>query len=250
MKQSKYGWRPDLPDHRDFKYSVAPLEQLASKVDLRDKCPVVYNQEQLGSCTANAIAAALEFEQIKKGSKNHFTPSRLFIYYNERVMEGTVASDAGAMIRDGIKSVNTLGACKEVTWPYKVSKFKTKPPDKAFTEGQNFQATSYMSVSQDIHSVKQCLSYGDPFVFGFTVYDSFETEEVAQTGVMPTPGPSNSCLGGHAVMAVGYDDDAKHIIVRNSWGDGWGDKGYFYMPYDFFFTNLTSDFWVIKDVAI
>src|SRR5690349_11385366 len=129
-----YGWVPDLPGRRDKMYSAPAhvLGALPPKVDMRAKCPPVYDQGQLGSCTANAIGAALEFNQMKQG-ETAFTPSRLFIYYNERVMEHTVDEDAGAMIRDGIKSVAQLGAPPEDTdWPYVINKFKQKPPAKAY----------------------------------------------------------------------------------------------------------------------
>jgi len=250
MSNQIYGWKPDLQDQRDFQYKVTAPAVLPAKVDLRANCPPVYDQGQLGSCTANAIAGALEFEQIKKKLMTPFVPSRLFIYYNERVMEGTVNSDAGAMIRDGVKSVNQLGACKETTWPYVIAKFKKKPTKTAYTEALKYQSKVYSSVGQDMNSVRACLAAGDVFVFGFTVYTSFEGPDIAKTGIMPMPAANEKVLGGHAVAAVGYDDAKKWIIVRNSWGTGWGDKGYFYMPYDFFFSKLTSDFWVIKDIEI
>jgi C1A family cysteine protease len=123
-KVQRYGWVPDLPDQRDFMYA-APAPYAANtppSIDLSKKCPPPYDQGQLGSCTANAIAGAIEFDQIKANLKE-FTPSRLFIYYNERVMEGTVNSDSGAQIRDGIKSVATLGALPETDWPYNIAKF-------------------------------------------------------------------------------------------------------------------------------
>ena len=117
-KIAGYGWKPDLPDQRDFSYSVSRAGQAApTLVDLRPQCPPVYDQGQIGSCTANAIAAALEFDMMRQ-QQEAFTPSRLFIYYNERLMEGTVASDAGANIRDGIKSVASVGDCPETLWPY------------------------------------------------------------------------------------------------------------------------------------
>ena len=250
MKKQTYSWKPDLPDQRDFLYEAKAVLTLPKSVDLRPTCPTVYDQGQLGSCTGNAIAGALQFEQIKKKDPTPFTPSRLFIYYNERVIEGTVKQDAGAMIRDGMKSVHNQGACKETTWPYIINKFKTKPIVKAYNEGLKYKTVVYSSVLQDQNSVKQCLANGDVIVFGFTVYESFESAEVAKTGIVPMPKTTEQMLGGHAVVAVGYDDDKKWVICRNSWGPLWGDKGYFYMPYDYFFSKLTSDFWVINDVQI
>src|SRR5215469_6767170 len=125
-KIKRYGWIPDLPDHRDLLYAapVAALQALPGKVDLTSKCAPVYDQGQLGSCTANAIGGAIQFEQMKQSIPN-FTPARLFIYYNERAIEGTVASDSGAQIRDGVKSVAQQGACPETMWPYVISKFAT-----------------------------------------------------------------------------------------------------------------------------
>src|SRR5579872_7056625 len=131
-KIARYGWIPDQPDQRDHLYSVPPqfLAKLPSSADLRGKCPPVYNQGQLGSCTANAIGGAIEFERMKQ-KLTDFVPSRLFIYYNERVIEGTVRSDSGAQLRDGIKSVASQGVCPEPEWPYNIAKFTTKPPARA-----------------------------------------------------------------------------------------------------------------------
>ena len=248
----KYGWKPDLPDHRDIIYSInRSIQVLPEKVDLRLNCPPVYDQGELGSCTGNAIAAALEYEQIKKKVNKPFIPSRLFIYYNERLLEGTVNQDSGAQIRDGMKTVNLQGACTEKTWPYTVSKFKTKPVAKAYTEGLKYQIKVYSKVNQDLNSLKGCLASGDPFVFGFTVYESFESDAVAKTGIVPMPATTESTLGGHAVLCVGYDNKTQRFTVRNSWGSDWGIKGYFTIPYQYLTNiNLSSDFWVIKDIEI
>src|SRR6202171_5535853 len=126
----KYGWAPDLPDHRDHLYSAPQpvLAKLPPKKNLQSGCPPVYDQGQLGSCTANAIGGAIQFTQMQEKLATIFMPSRLFIYYNERVIEGTVASDSGAQIRDGIKSVNQQGDCSEDLWPYDISKFADQPP--------------------------------------------------------------------------------------------------------------------------
>src|ERR1700722_3045212 len=127
-KLSHYGWVPDLPDARDHLYRAPKaIGAIPKSVDLRPGCPVVYDQGELGSCTANAIAGAIEFDQRKEKLPQPFTPSRLFIYYNERVMENSVASDAGAQIRDGIKSVAAQGVCPETLWPYVADQFATPP---------------------------------------------------------------------------------------------------------------------------
>jgi C1A family cysteine protease len=171
-----YGWVHELPDARDYLYS-APLFRfpggLPTAVDLRQECPPVYDQGQLGSCTANGIAGAIEFDQGKQGNKQ-FVPSRLFIYYNERAMEGTVNQDSGAQIRDGIKSVAKLGAPPETDWPYDIQKFAQKPPQQAYTDGLQDLVSSYARVPQVLQQMQGCLASGYPFVFGFTVYESFE----------------------------------------------------------------------------
>lgn len=251
-KIARYGWVRDLPDQRDHLYA-APAEfllKLPPNVDLRPQCPAIYDQGQLGSCTANAIAAALEFDQMKENQPNIFLPSRLFIYYNERALEGTVNEDSGAQIRDGIKTVAKQGDCPEALWPYDITKFAIKPPEQCYQQALKFKAVQYQRVSQMLNQLKGCLASGYPFVFGFTVYNSFESQQVAQTGHASMPSPSETVIGGHAVVAVGYDDSQSWFIVRNSWGDGWGMKGYFTLPYAYLLDqNLASDFWTIHVVS-
>jgi C1A family cysteine protease len=246
----RFGWVPDLPDARDFLYSApeAVLTKLPKKVDLRSKMPPVYDQGQLGSCTANAIGAAFEFDQIKEGLTD-FMPSRLFIYYNERAMEGTIDTDSGAMIRDGMKSVAKLGVCTETTWPYDISQFTEKPPKTAYDEASEHQAVIYRRVLGNLHQMQGALASGYPFVFGFSVYESFMSAEVAKTGEVPLPPRGEQLIGGHAVVAVGYDDKIQRFIVRNSWGPGWGMKGYCTMPYGYLTDpGLSRDFWAIYGV--
>ena len=133
----RFGWVPDLPDARDFMFSApeAVLMKMPTKVDLTSKMPPVYDQGQLGSCTANAIGAAFEFDQVKEGYKD-FMPSRLFIYYNERAMEGTIDTDSGAMIRDGMKSVAKVGVCAEDTWAYDISKLHGEAAHEGLHRGE------------------------------------------------------------------------------------------------------------------
>jgi C1A family cysteine protease len=251
-KIQRYGWIPDLPDARDHLYAApAPvLRALPPKQDLRETCPPVYDQGQLGSCTGNAIAGAIHFDRMKQKLKPAFTPSRLFIYYNERVMEGTVESDSGAQIRDGIKSVSHLGDCPEQDCPYDISKFAQRPSAKAYKEALKYKAVSYSRLVPTLNQLQGCLASGYPFVFGFTVYESFESQEVANTGLVPMPASSEPVLGGHAVLAVGYDDAAQRFIVRNSWGRDWGQQGYFTMPYPYLTSSsLSDDFWTIRLIS-
>jgi hypothetical protein len=254
--RSHYGWTPDVPDKRDMVYMVEAPVVCPPLVDLRPQCPPVYDQGQLGSCTANAIAAAIHFERMKQGLLPDFIPSRLFIYYNERAMENTVQSDSGAQIRDGIKSVAQFGDCPETAvdnfpgWNYTISDFAAKPPKVCYRLGLKYRAVQYARVGQNRDAIQQCLAQGYPIVFGFSVYQSFESADVAATGVAPMPGPDEQQLGGHAVLAVGYDDVTGRVLVRNSWGDGWGDKGYFTIPFDYLEDqNLAADFWTIRLVA-
>jgi len=204
---------------------------------------------RLGSCTANAIAAAIEFDQRKEKLAAPFTPSRLFIYYNERALEGTVSTDSGAMIRDGIKCVAQQGVCAEPMWPYVEQKFADRPSAPCYVAGKLHPAVSYQRVAQAVAQMKACLAAGYPFVFGFTVYESFESDAVAHSGVAAMPGAGETVLGGHAVMAAGYDDASGRFLVRNSWGAAWGMGGYFTLPYAYLANaNLADDFWTIRVV--
>jgi C1A family cysteine protease len=245
----RYGWIPDLPDRRDRMYAaprpaVAPLPPT---VDLRRCCPPVYDQGELGSCTANAIGGAIEFDQMKQALTDVFVPSRLFIYYNERVIEGTVDEDAGAMIRDGIKSVARQGAPHETLWPYVLAKFRTKPSAPAYTDAAKHTAVLYQRVTRALDQMKGCLASGYPFILGFSVYESFETQAVAASGHAPMPKPTETLLGGHAVIAIGYEDDEQWFVMRNSWGARWGIAGYFTLPYQYLLdANLSDDFWTIR----
>lgn len=256
----RFGWKPDLPDHRDVTYAAPrklATKDLLPNVDLRPKWPnPSYDQGELGSCTANAIAGAIEFAMYQEGVDT-FTPSRLFIYYNERVIEGTVNSDAGAQIRDGMKSVAGTGYCGEdcdnpppecpsnSCWPYDISKFAEQPPQASYDCAANHKVGSYMSISQNLADMKGCLNEGFPFVFGFTVFPSLLS--LASPWNLPMPQQGDAPIGGHAVLAMGYDDEEQLFIIRNSWGPNWGDNGYYYMPYAYLLDdNLSDDFWTVR----
>ena len=246
-----YGWKKDTlnADDEYHNFNVSSTIDNIKLVDLRSTCPAIYNQDKLGSCTANAIAAAYEYDDIKQNEKDVFIPSRLFIYYNERKIEGSIDTDSGAEIRDGIKSISVDGVCSEDMWKYDITKFTECPTQECYDYAKNHKSIEYKRVVQSLEQLKQCLIEGFPIVFGFNVYSSFETQEVADTGDMPMPKEGEELLGGHAVCAVGFDDNKRVFIVRNSWGDSWGDKGYFYMPYAFINnTSQCSDFWTVRKI--
>lgn len=231
-------------------FSLARNVTTVKKVDMRSLCPPVYDQGELGSCTANAIAGAYQFDEMKEKEKGVITPSRLFIYYGERAIEGTVTEDSGGFLQDGIDFIHQTGVCPETTWAYDINKFTEKPPQNCYTVAENHKCTSFKQLSQNLNQLKQCLINGYPFVFGIQVYDEFESDAVAKTGIVPMPTPSSSNLGGHAIMCVGYDDEHKWFICRNSWGSDWGEKGYFFLPYAYVNNpNLASDFWSIITVV-
>lgn len=259
----RYNWVPELPDHRDLLFAAAApaTGALPTKVDLRPRCSPVFDQGRVGSCTGNALAGALEFLEVKAlkdvttkdevedpeyfGAKFAHV-SRLFIYYNERVLEGKTAEDSGATLRDGIKSLNKWGVCRESLWRYQPALVLEPPSKPAYAEAMKHRIAQYLKLTT-LDEMKRCLAAGYPFAFGFTVFESFETAEVAASGKMPVPTSGERALGGHAVLAVGYDDAAKCLIVRNSWGPKWGERGYFYMPYAIIERlQLARDFWTVR----
>lgn len=250
----KFGWIPDIPDARDFKYSISRPQEMATplppKIDLRELCPPVYDQGSIGSCTAQGIAALLQFNRMKQGLKN-FPQSRLWIYYVERMLEGTKKYDNGAQIRTGIKVVASNGAPPENVWPYIESKFAVKPPWQTWIRARRFKASDYLRLTHtNITELKKCLASGFPFVFGLSLYGSFMADKVTKSGIVPMPTGKEKLQGGHAMVCVGYDDSIESFIVRNSWGPIWGIDGYCMIPYDYM-TNgdLGDDYWTIRKVS-
>ncbi|MFA6599620.1 MAG: C1 family peptidase [Candidatus Omnitrophota bacterium] len=243
-KHKIYGWLPDVPDQRDYYFrAIRPRLRLPKSIDLRAQCSAIEDQGALGSCTAQALAGNLEFLD-NRIDRVYEDVSRLFIYYNERYIINTINEDSGAMLRDGIKSLKKYGVCNEQSWPYLIKRFTRKPPAKCYTDAKNHLISSYYRI-ETLTEMLDCLADGYPFVFGFAVYESFESDKVAKTGVAHMPKPGERQLGGHAVMAVGYEQKTQRFLVRNSWGGKWGKKGYFTMPFEYLET-LSDDFWTIR----
>jgi C1A family cysteine protease len=243
----KYHWVKDKIDTRDHPYQLTNKAQ-SNIVDLRQYCSSIEDQGNLGSCTGNAIAGAIEL--LHKKQNRTLDISRLFIYYYERLLEGTVNYDNGAYIRDGIKACYTYGAPAENLWPYNISKFRNVPSKEAITDAAKRKVTSYQRAI-DFNAVIDAITSGYPVTVGFSVYSSFENNSVARTGIMPYPNTKREqLLGGHAVLLVGYNKNNNTFIARNSWGTNWGDSGYFYMPFQVIQnTSMSSDFWVIKSIS-
>lgn len=253
MNKIKLGYIPDLPDFRDYKYSDFFKDiKILNNVNLQNLCSPVENQSELGSCTGNSIVGHLEYLENKDNwneqNKVFLDLSRLFVYYNERLIEGTIKQDSGAMIRDGIKSLVKYGCCKEILWPYNINKFKNKPNVKSYKDAANRKISSYYRLDNaNLNDLLSCLSSGYPFVFGFTVYDSFMSDSVAKTGIVNLPNKTEKVQGGHAVLCVGFDSISKRFLVRNSWGGNWGLGGYFTIPFEYLTNlNLADDFWTIR----
>lgn len=246
MSHRIYTLKKDLEDLRDkfFRSVHADVSNLPESVDLRSNASPVVDQGELGSCTANAIASGLrEYYEIKEG-KPLTRLSRLFLYWHERNIEGTINKDSGAYIRDGMKVLQTIGCAPESDFPYDVTKFTQKPSAKAEADAPVFKITEYHRVL-NFSAMQAALAVGSPVVLGISVYASFESAAVAKTGIVPMPKSEEQLLGGHAVLAVGYKKigNVMYAIVRNSWGTDWGDQGYFYLPQTFFDQGYVSDMW-------
>lgn len=257
----RYGWVRDLPDHRDLRLPpFAAQRRLPAAVEIRPAISFLpFNQGELGSCTGNAWSAAFAFGLWKQQARL-FSPSRLFIYYNERSIERTIGSDSGAQLRNGLKSLLKQGVCPEDEWPYYASKFAAKPSPKCYKHALDHQIKEYLRVVQARDSIMDCLADGHPVVFGFSVYESFESDRVAHTGNASMPKRNEADLGGHAAMIVGYNNrgtEWAHIagrtwpdrtfLILNSWGRKWGIEGCFTLPFDYVLDpDLASDFWSLR----
>jgi len=244
----RYGWVKDNRDNRDVVLRTPRVEdkKLPEKVDIRDKCPKITDQGKLGSCVAHGVATAISVN-LKTNGFEGFNPSKLFLYYNGRILEGTVEIDAGMQIRNCVKGANRFGVCDENLWPYLEEKFNVFPNKVSFETAKKNRPFVYNRVIQEGQSIKEFLAHNIPIVCGMVVYDTLESGEASKTGVVHLPEPKEKSLGGHCIVLVGYDDTTKFFICRNSWGESWGDNGYFYLPYDYVLNpRLAMDFWSVR----
>lgn len=243
----KYAWKPDVPDHRDRYFAIPgqiTLPKTVSRIGLKNQ---IEDQGNLGSCTGNASTSALE---IVAGIPAQL--SRLMAYYNARQIDGTTSYDAGAYIRSAIKGLMKIGVSTEEIWPYVIAKYRNKPSADAYADATrliNSLSGKYEYVRlTTLQDVKYALAQRQPVVFGFVVTQAFE--EMTSSYFLKTPTNNDPVLGGHAVVAVGYNDTVKsrYIWVRNSWGNSWGLNGYFKMSQDWFTDGrrLVDDMWVIR----
>lgn len=245
MPRKRYfGWAgPEPSDPRDIPYSVSKsvLRDLPTSVDLRSRFKTQpFNQGAIGSCGPQTAAADLLFDQEQNENPDTM-PSRLFIYYATRTIMGTVNQDSGVYNRDMCKALNKYGWANESLWPYQVSQFRTKPPQSVYLDAARRKVTRYERVQQTLDQMKGALAQGDPFIFGFAVFNNID--DAQRTGNIPMP--SGGQVGGHDVLLVGYDDARQVFLLRNSWGTNWGDGGYGTIPYAYAVSRLAGDFWTL-----
>lgn len=238
-------------DHRDISVSISKglFTTLPVKVDLKPLMPPPLDQLNLGSCALNAASNCIRY-LLKKQNLQEWQPSRLYLYYNTRVLieKSKPDEDTGVSIRDVCKSLSKYHSCPETMWPYIITKFSEIPPIETYNEANLHKKIKYAYVPLNLNSIKHVLSDNNPIIIGIQLYDSFKSDEVAKTGIVPIPNTETETLmGGHAMLCVGYCDESKLFTILNSWGDSWGSEGYCYIPYDYILDpKLSSDFWTIS----
>lgn len=251
MPERKHGYRPDTPDQRDHIHipQDAYTMQLPPRVDLRAAMERALDQYSMNSCTACAVRVCLDYDR-RKNRMHPIAPSRLFLYYNSRVLEGLIKMDDGASLRDTCKVVQQWGYCDESLWPYDKELLYKRPPPEVYQAAKQHAGVEYQRLLHDIQHLRAVLARGTPFVFGFTAFNQFDSDEVAKTGVVPMPKPGDKIMGDHAMMVGGYDDHARVFLALNDWGPSWGKEGWCTMPYDYLTSReLASDFWIITHVV-
>lgn len=239
----KYTTQKDKEDNRDYVFSSNLLSILPGKISLIDNCSDVFDQGELGSCTANAIIGLKEYLLIKDNDEFK-NLSRLFLYWQERKLINTINEDSGASLRDGMKVMYKVGTCEEELNPYIIENFQKEPTNDQIINALNYKISGYQRII-GLKQIKQAISKGYPIVFSMEIYESFEFDIVSNTGQVQIPNNYEKPLGGHAMCIIGYDDNMNNgcLIVRNSWGSDWGDNGYCYIPYDMI--SYFYDAWTI-----
>ncbi len=248
----KGGYKFAKPNPKAKSYaSKLKSDKLPPAVDLRSYMTKVEDQGQTNSCTANAVVGAYEY-LFKRFKKQNYDISRMFVYYNARVKGGGDIADEGSVIQYAMECLKKAGACSEATWQFKKEIVNKKPHKESYSEGKKFLVDEIMSVPVKLKAWKKTLADGYPITFGTTLYKSFD-KAAENGGVVPMPSPKEAgrkSHGGHAMLCVGYSDEDKMFIVRNSWGEGWGDEGYCYIPYNYLMNEKwTGDCWIIKKNA-
>jgi len=254
-----FGWKPDLPDHRDLRMAPRPTEALPRRSILPSQfVPPVRNQGAQGSCTGHGVRSIMQYMRMKEAQKPLELSPR-FAYWNGRAIEGTTSEDSGAEIRDVIKGVAKYGIACERDCKYN-QKVYNKPPSKtAFKEALTDIAVEYRRPDQDIGQIRSIIATEQvPITFGFSVYSNFsDADDDGRFGM-----PSGSLEGGHCIDIVGYDDDYSYqghnggVLIMNSWGTDWGcsgptdTRGFVWMLYDYLLNpDLCDDFWVVTKVT-
>lgn len=264
MPYKGLGWLPDLPDHRDYSPNHEKLQFMNSKqvstifptsVDHRDDCSPIRDQGNLGSCTAFSGTGLYEYT-IKRAFKKDAQLSPLFLYKTTRRLMG-VKGDTGAWLRTTMGALTLFGTPPEKFWNYRIEDFEKEPDAWLYAYAQSFQAVKYFRLDSDVNGqallqrIRSYLHRGYAMMFGFTVYSSIW--DANANGEIPFPSSGESVEGGHAIVAVGYNDNIHikgsqnygSLLIRNSWGTSWGDGGYGWLPYDYVLKNLADDFWSI-----
>jgi C1A family cysteine protease len=246
---TRFGTHPDIPDPRDREFTVPRglPRRLPRQVSLIESAPPIYNQgKKLYSCSANAIAAAI-WHLERRYWPDAESPSRMFLYYNERAREGLAGANAPVSLRAGYKSIAKQGICREAMWPYHDDEFAVKPPRNCYSAALDHRAIEYFRIRREMKMFHACLADGEPFAAGLSVMASFMTKAVTRSGHVPMPGPHDRHVGGHAVLVVGYDDGRQLFTFRNSWGRQWGAGGYGTLPYAYLLDErLSWDFWTVR----
>jgi C1A family cysteine protease len=266
------GWVPDRPDNRDLTENSEPIKpllksigianagrvNLAPNADLRAWCSPIEDQGPLGSCTAHAGVGLVEFFE-RRAFGRHIDASRLFLYKTTRNLLGWTG-DTGAYLRETMKALVLFGVPPEKYWNYIVADFDNEPTSFCYAFAQNYQAIYYYRLDPTgitpaalLQRIKANLCASLPSMFGFTVYASYLQADA--TGKIPYPVPGEATVGGHAVDAVGYDDGmvitnttdgsttTGALLIRNSWGNAWGDHGYGWLPYEYVLKGDALDWW-------